>query len=1531
MKTSRLAHWAIQSGASYRRTHKVASCPGLSHLLMRVVSAFCLITFTLSGAASAWTVAWNSSPETGVAGYRLTYGTQSGNPSDTIDTGMALSTSINGLESGETYYFTVKVLNGDGVQSDPSPELAFTVPVDPNGEPTEIPNNGWSLHFVDSQDTDGYAATQAFDGNPSTFWHTIWKTETTPPPHDLQINLGATYPVTGFRYLPRQDSYTDGNISEYEFYVSEDGTNWGQPVASGTFSATKTEKEILFPQTYARYVRLLSYSDVYGDDATNVAELTVLQGDSGITPPGNTAPVANAGSTNVVEDGQVSITLAANDPENDTLTYTIVSGPSHGTFSGTAPNLSYTPAGGYSGSDSFTFKVNDGEFDSNVATFTIAVTAVNHAPVAAAKSASTAEDSAVYVVLSASDSDGDSLNYSIVSGPSHGALSGNAPNMSYMPASNYNGADSFTYRANDGSLNSNVATFNISVSSVNDAPVASSGSASTSEDSTVSITLSASDREGTALTYTIVNAPAHGTLSGTAPNLSYRPTAGYNGSDSFRFRVNDGDLNSNTATISISISEVNNAPVAASGSASTVEDTAVSINLSASDPEEDVLIYTILSGPAHGSLSGNAPNLTYAPDSDYNGSDSFTFRVNDGSLNSNVATTSISISPKNDAPVATSKAAATSEGDSVAISLSASDKDGDSLTYVVVSGPAHGTLSGSAPNLSYTPANGFNGSDSFTFRANDGTVNSNTATVSISISETNDAPVAAAKSVATQEDKAVSIALSASDPDGDSLNYSIVSGPVHGTLSGNAPNLSYLPASNFNGSDSFTFRANDGVKNSNLATVAITIGAVNDAPVAASASAEVIVDESVSIELTAIDKDGDSLTYTVVSSPSHGTLSGNAPNLSYTPVDDLSGQDSFTFKVSDGTVESNVATVSITVSAAANNSEVISQDGWTLHSVDSASSRSNVATSAFDGDPASRWHTRQSWFSISPPHEIQINLGQEYSIRGFRYLPRQDGSTEGNIGEYEFYVSTDGSNWGSPVATGTFTETAEEREVTWNVPAAARYVRLRALTDASGGRHSNVAELNLIGDAVTNHAPKAISDSLTTSKDVTLAMSLGSSDQDGDPLTYSIVSGPSHGNLSGTAPNLKYTPTSGFTGEDSFTYQVHDGSVNSNVATIAISVTAAANTAPVASSESADTEEGRSVTIMLNASDADGNSLTYSIVSQPAHGTLSGTAPKLTYRPSSKYSGSDSFTFRANDGSVDSNVATISIEVKPKRTWRTNRTPRFFSTWFKRPAGTETESYSATAIAAEVEDPDEGDAIVISKVAGPTWLKVSPSGALSGVPPASAVGVNRFKVRATDLAGAAAESEMVITVLPADLPLPWNMKMLGGGQMTEPVSYRSRAFHIESSGRLGKSKDAGSYIYRSLSGDGEITARVKAFDSANGNSRAGVMIRKSLAANSKYAFIGVNGKGGYRWMGRSATGKKSFGKSRSAGNIPNVWVRLVRKGNTITAYTKGKNSKWKKVRSTKIKLGKNCYVGLLSSGEKGKDNAAVFNSVKVKR
>src|SRR5439155_733615 len=112
------------------------------------------------------------------------------------------------------------------------------------------------------------------------------------------------------------------------------------------------------------------------------------------------------------------------------------------------------------------------------------------------------------------------------------------------------------------------------------------------------------------------------------------------------------------------------------------------------------------------------------------------------------------------------------------------------------------------------------------------TVDSNVATVTVTITPVNDAPVANAQAVTTNEDTATAIALTATDVEGSALTYVVVSGPTHGTLSGTAPNLTYTPAANYDGADSFTFKANDGSLDSNVARVAITINAVNDAPVA---------------------------------------------------------------------------------------------------------------------------------------------------------------------------------------------------------------------------------------------------------------------------------------------------------------------------------------------------------------------------------------------------------------------------------------------------------------------------------------------------------------------------------------------------------------------------------------------------------------------------------------------------------------------------------------------------------------------------
>src|SRR5207249_4106762 len=262
--------------------------------------------------------------------------------------------------------------------------------------------------------------------------------------------------------------------------------------------------------------------------------------------------------------------------------------------------------------------VNDGKTPTTGPTwsFTAAATA-NTAPVAANDAFTVNEDDILNVGGSGvlgndSDADGDALHAALVGVPGHGALTLNADgSFSYVPNANYNGPDSFTYKANDGSADSNTATVSITVSAVNDAPVASNQAVVTDEDTAKTITLSASDTEGSPLNYAIVSGPAHGTLSGTAPNLTYTPAADYNGPDSFTFTATDGSLDSNIATVSITVNPVNDAPVASSQAVVTDEDTAKAITLGASDIEGSALTYAIGTGPAHGTLSGTAPTLTY--------------------------------------------------------------------------------------------------------------------------------------------------------------------------------------------------------------------------------------------------------------------------------------------------------------------------------------------------------------------------------------------------------------------------------------------------------------------------------------------------------------------------------------------------------------------------------------------------------------------------------------------------------------------------------------------------------------------------------------------------------------------------------------------------------------------------------------------------------------------------------------------------------------------------------------------------------
>ncbi len=545
---------------------------------------------------------------------------------------------------------------------------------------------------------------------------------------------------------------------------------------------------------------------------------------------------------------------------------------------------------------------------------------INNPPLARPDSVMVQEDTPTPITLRSSDPDGDELTYYVIAGPSHGALSGTGPRMTYVPASNYNGPDSFTFIVNDGAIDSNSATVSLAIKAVNDPPVANHQSIMTKVDKSASITLTGSDIDSGALEFAVVAEPARGTLRlgsdfKTNGKLIYAPRAGFTGTDSFTFRLHDGEADSAAATVSINVT-ANHPPMADLQTVTTAEDAPAVVNLAGSDPDGDTLMYAVVTNPSHGSLSGTAPNLTYTPNKNYNGRDSFTFKVNDGTADSSLGTVSITITPVNDPPIATNDTVTTLEDTPALITLAAIDPDGNPLTYSVVKPPAHGSLSGSEPNLTYTPNLNFNGPDGFTFKANDGTADSLPAGISVMVTPADDPPTANGASVTVKEDTSASINLTGTDPDGDPLTFTVVRAPTHGTLSGKAPNLTYTPDPNFSWLDSFTFRVSDGKTESVPATVLISVTPVNDPPIVRDDKVTTEEDTPATIDVLAndIEVDNELLKISAVTQGRGGAVKVNPDStVTYTPNLDFYGRDTFTYTVIDREGATGTATVAVTV------------------------------------------------------------------------------------------------------------------------------------------------------------------------------------------------------------------------------------------------------------------------------------------------------------------------------------------------------------------------------------------------------------------------------------------------------------------------------------------------------------------------------------------------------------------------------------------------------------------------------------------
>jgi hypothetical protein len=180
--------------------------------------------------------------------------------------------------------------------------------------------------------------------------------------------------------------------------------------------------------------------------------------------------------------------------------------------------------------------------------------------------------------------------------------------------------------------------------------------------------------------------------------------------------------------------------------------------------------------------------------------------------------------------------------------------------------------------------------------------------------------------------------------------------------------------------------------------------------------------------------------------------------------------------------------------------------------------------------------------------------------------------------------------------------------------------------------------------------PVATARPATVNQNTAGTITVAGSDPDGDNLTFVVVKQPANGSISGTSPNFIYVPKSGFKGKDTFTFAANDGAVNSSPATVTITVINPNNKAPVAVAQSISGPAKKVVAISLQGTDADADKLTYRVVSQPSSGKLTGKGSVLKFKPAATFSGTVSFTYVANDGTVDSAPATVTIAIAPPAT-----------------------------------------------------------------------------------------------------------------------------------------------------------------------------------------------------------------------------------------------------------------------------------------
>lgn len=597
-------------------------------------------------------------------------------------------------------------------------------------------------------------------------------------------------------------------------------------------------------------------------------------------PPPNQPPTAVDDDATTPENTPVDVTVVTNDTDPDGAiapsTVTIIEDPDNGSVvCNNAGVCTYTPAPGFTGTDTFRYRVCDDDNACDTATVTVTVTAggggggpVNQPPVADDDTATTPESTSVLIDVANGDTDPEdgplAGPVTVTVQPNNGSVVCSGGSCTYTPEGGFVGQDTFIYRICDSDGACDTATVTITVTAAvggppaNLPPIARDDSASTNAGASVAVNVIANDAdpEGNLdpTSVQVIDQPDNGSvICNNTGVCTYTPNAGFNGTDTFRYVVCDTQDACDNATVTITVNPAaapaaNLPPIAVDDSATTPMGNSVPISVAVNDDDRgeddlDLTSVTVSQPPTNGAaICNDAGVCTYTPAPGFVGTDSFNYTICDTSSACDTATVTITVlaplplppPPANAPPVASNDTATTDAGSPVTIPVADNDTDPeddlvpDSVSVVIP--PANGSATCDNGSCTYTPAPGFSGSDSIVYQICDGADQCDTATVVIVVqpgSPTDSPPVAEDDDASTRRGTPVPITVTQndSDPDGDldTSSVRVIQQPANGSVVCLGSTCTYTPDPGFTGDDDFIYEVCDATGACDTAVVTITV------------------------------------------------------------------------------------------------------------------------------------------------------------------------------------------------------------------------------------------------------------------------------------------------------------------------------------------------------------------------------------------------------------------------------------------------------------------------------------------------------------------------------------------------------------------------------------------------------------------------------------------------------------------------------------------------------------------------------------